>query len=281
MQQVRRVLAALVSEGRWRRSLALAVAFAIGCALLSWWQFARRQETVAANVLIAANATAAPRPLNDVLTARTAYRPNQEWTAVRMTGAYLTSRQLLVRNRVHDDNPGFEVLTPLVLADGSVFVVDRGWVPIGTRQDRPDSVPAPPGGTVTVVALLQGNEHALVGRTAPAGEIPSVDLDEVAARQHAPTYTGAYGLLQSESPTPGTAPIVLGPTVSGVDEGTHLSYAIQWILFALLGFGGLAWSVRRDLRDEGDAVILEADARRAIRQKDRAPSDEAVEDGAY
>ena len=278
MQQVRRVLAALVSEGRWRRSLSLVIAFAIGCGLLSWWQFARRQETVAANALIAANASATPRALDEVLPTRASYRTDQEWLTVRVEGVYLPAQQLLVRNRVYNDNAGFEVLTPMRLADGSVFVIDRGWLPVGTNQDRPDSVPAAPGGTVAVVALLQANEHHLAGRTAPAGEIPSVDLDAVAGRLHAPTYTGAYGLLQTETPSPATAPTVLGATVSGVDEGTHLSYAIQWILFAMLGFGGLVWSVRRDLRDAGDMVILEADARRAERQKGRAPTDEAIED---
>ena len=56
------------------------------------------------------------------------------------------------------------------------------------------------------------------------------------------------------------------------------SYAVQWILFALLGFGGLAWSIRRSLRDAGDEVILAADARAAARRSKRAPSDEETED---
>ena len=133
MKQLRPILRALVVDGRWRRSLALAVAFAVGCGLLSWWQFARRQETAEANALIVANAAAAPRALADVLPSRHAYRPDQQWLTVRMEGTYLTGDQLLVRNRVHDDAPGFEVVTPFRLADGSVFVLDRGWVPIGTQ----------------------------------------------------------------------------------------------------------------------------------------------------
>ena len=61
------VLRALARDGRWRRPLALAIAFAIGCGLLSWWQFARRTETAEANALVVANYDAAPRPLGDVL----------------------------------------------------------------------------------------------------------------------------------------------------------------------------------------------------------------------
>ena len=57
-KQLGPILRALVEDGRWRRYLALAVAFAIGCGLLSWWQFARRHETAEANALIVANASA-------------------------------------------------------------------------------------------------------------------------------------------------------------------------------------------------------------------------------
>lgn len=281
MKQLGRILRTLVADGRWHRSLALAIAFAVGCGLLSWWQFSRRAETAAANALITANASAAPSPLADLLPSLTAYRPGLQWRTVRMTGTYLPEQQLLVRNRVDPaGNPGFEVLTPLRLTDGTVFVLDRGWVSVGSKQDRPDAVPAPPAGTVTVDARLQANEGPLAGRTAPSGEIPSIDLKSVAKRVGAPTYTGAYGQVRSESPAPASTPerIEPQPASTGVDEGTHLSYAIQWILFALLGFGALGWSIRRDLLDAGDEVVVAAEERALERRAKRAPSDEAVED---
>ena len=134
---------------------------------------------------------------------------------------------------------------------------------------------------MTVEARLQGDEGPLAGRTAPSGEIPSIDLKAVAHDVGAPTYTGAYGQVRSESPAAaGTPPqrIEPQPADTGVDEGTHLSYAIQWILFALLGFGALGWSIRRDLLDAGDEVVTAAEGRAVIRRAKRAPSDESVED---
>jgi cytochrome oxidase assembly protein ShyY1 len=281
VEQFGRILRALVSDGRWHRSLALAVAFAIGCGLLSWWQFSRRADTAAANALISHNAAAAAVPLTELLPSTTAYRPTQRWRTVRVQGTYLPRDQVLVRNRVDPNgDPGFEVLTPLRLADGSVLVLDRGWVPVGTKQDRPDSVPAVPSGTVTVLARLQGDEGPLPGRTAPSGEIPSIDLQAVAKHVGGPTYTGAYGQVRSESPAAASAPQRIEPQAAdtGVDEGTHLSYAIQWILFALLGFGALGWSIRRDLLDAGDEVVTAAEERAEVRRAKRAPSDESVED---
>lgn len=284
MGQFSRILRALVRDGRWHRYLALAIAFAVGCGLLSWWQFSRRAESVASNALVSANASAAPATLDSLLASRTSYRADQQWRTVEVQGTYLPRDQLLVRNRVDPDgDPGFEVLTPFRLADGSVLVLDRGWVSIGTKQDRPDSVQAAPSGTVTVEARLQGDEGPLAGRTAPSGEIPSIDLKAVAAEVGAPTYTGAYGQVRSERPAAagaGNAPerIVPEPADTGVDEGTHLSYAIQWIIFALLGFGALGWSIRRDLLDAGDEVVTAAEERAVARRAKRAPSDEAVED---
>lgn len=281
MKQLGRILRALVSDGRWRRSLALAIAFAVGCGLLSSWQFSRRADSAAANALTSANAAAASAPLDALIPSLTAYRPALRWRTVEVEGRYLAADELLVRNRVDPDgNPGFEVLTPIRLTDGRVFVLDRGWVSIGTKQDLPDVVPPPPSGTVTVVARLQGDEGPLAGRTAPTGQIPSIDLEAVARQTGPGTFTGAYGQVRSESPAAATAPQRIEPRAAdtGVDEGTHLSYAIQWILFALLGFGALGWSIRRDLLDAGDEVVTAAEERAVARRARRSPSDESVED---
>lgn len=281
VQQLSRILRALVADGRWRRSLALAVAFAIGCGLLSWWQFSRRADTAEANALITQNASAPARPLDALLPALGSYRSDQQWRTARVTGTYLVAGQLLARNRVVDGDPGFEVLTPFRLTDGRVFVLDRGFVATSDQnQNVPDPFSPPPSGTVTVLARLQANEGPIPGRSAPAGEIPSIDLEAIAKRVALPTFTAAYGEVRSESPAAAGQPARMEPqTVDlGTDEGTHLSYAIQWILFAMLGFGALGWSIRRDLLDAGDDVIVAADRRATARRATRAPSDESVED---
>jgi len=289
VHQVRAVLKALGQDGRWRRPLALAIVFAIGCGLLSWWQWARYRETAEANALVIANYSATPRPLTDVLHSLTAYRADQQWTQVTVTGRYLPAEELLVRNRTNDigdtsdgdsdgDEAGFELLVPLLLPDGDVFVVDRGFLPVGSTQDRPDVVPDPASGSVTVVARLQADEGPIPGRTAPAGEIPSIDLKAVAQHVGRPTYTAAYGLMVDETPPAATDPQQLAPPTFSDDEGMHVSYAIQWIAFAVIAFTALFWSVRRSLSDAGDPDVLEAEIRAETRRAARAPSDESVED---
>lgn len=275
MNQAASILRALVTDGRWRRSLALVVLFALGCAGLSWWQFARRTEAAGINRQVEQNWDAPARPLDDVLAGRAAWRPSAEWVPVRMQGVYEPGDRLLVRNRTQGGSPGFEVLVPLRLDDGSRFLVDRGWVGIGRGLDEPAAVPAPPSGRVTVVARLRPSEPARGGQP-PGGEVQSIELPGIAKRLGGAVWTGAYGLLRSENPPAAIRPAPYPEPA--VDEGMHLSYALQWIFFAGVGFGLLGWSIRRDLRDAGDEAVLAADERSQERRRRRAPSDEAAED---
>ena len=231
---------------RWGAYLALTIVFAIACGLLSWWQWSRRAETVAEITKVQVNYDAPVAKVGSLLPQLDSWDDNLEWRPVTLHGSYLTADQLLARNRPLNGSPGFEVLTPLKLDDGTVFVVDRGWLPTGKTQDLPDIVPVAPSGEVTVVVRLKGGEPTLPGRTAPAGQIPSIHLDDVATLVGAPTYTGAYGLMDSETPAPADRPVAAVEPVA--DEGPHLSYAIQWIAFGLLAFAGLLWAFRRERR---------------------------------
>jgi cytochrome oxidase assembly protein ShyY1 len=259
---------------RWGAYLVLVVVFAVACGLLSWWQWERRAETLAEGTLVTRNYESAPVALDTLLPGLSTWKAGEEWRPVELRGHYLTDAQLLVRNRVFNDNPGFEVLVPFQLDDGRVFVVDRGWLPIGSKQDTPDHVPAAPTGDVTVVARLQQSEPVLPGRSAPRGQIPEINTATVAKMSGTTgsTYTGAYGLLAHETPAPAERPAAVQEPV--IDEGPHLSYAIQWIAFAILAFFGLVWAYRREKRINA----LPAEQRAAARAPKARSSDTDAED---
>lgn len=264
---------------RWAGYLALTILFAAVCSGLGVWQLARRTEALVEVSKIDANYDAPPVPLAEALPSPDSFSESQKWLPVTMTGTYLTDDELLVRNRPLNVRPGFEVLTPLRLDDGTVFVVNRGWLPTGDRQDAPDVVPAPPAGQVTVVARLKAAEPTLNNRTASGNQIATINLTDVAGRVGQPTYTGAYGLLDSENPAP------LEPRPTAVvkpirDEGPHLSYALQWFVFGLIAFFGLAWSLREEYRTVNAADPAERE-RADVRDRKRAAkprNDAEIED---
>jgi cytochrome oxidase assembly protein ShyY1 len=259
---------------RWGAYVALVVLFAVACGLLSWWQWARRAEAVAEIQRVEQNYDATPVPVSEVLPRPDSWSPDDEWLPVQLTGRYLVEDQLLVRNRPHNGSTGFEVLVPFELADGRVFVVDRGWVPVGSSIEAPDEVPAPPAGDVTIVARLKPGEPELPGRSAPEGQLATIHLPSVAELVGDETYVGAYGLLASEDPAPATRP---QPAVKPeADEGPHLSYALQWIAFGVLAFVALIWAFRRERR----IAALPVEEQAAARATKRRSADSDYEDAA-
>lgn len=263
---------------RWAGYVGLTIAFAVACFALGNWQLARQAEAHAAVVKLDANYDSAPLPLTTLLPALDSFDEAKEWSPARLRGTYLSDEQLLVRTRPLGGRPGFEVLVPLLLEDGTIFIVDRGWVPTGSTHDSPDVVPEAPTGTVEVIARLKPGEPRIPGRTAPEGQIATIELHDIADLLDAPTYTGAYGLMVDESPAAAENPTPLLRPAR--DEGPHLSYAFQWFVFALLGFTGLAWAIRQEYRlaNADDPDEQKRAAERERKRARRAPTDGEIED---
>jgi cytochrome oxidase assembly protein ShyY1 len=262
----------------WARYLVLAIVFALVCVGLCLWQLDRRNTALEELARIDNNYSADPVPLDRALPELDSFDLDQKWMPVTMTGTYLSADQLLVRNRPYNSGPGFEVLTPLLLADGSVFIVDRGGLPTGREQDSPDEIPAAPTGEVTVTARLKPGEPTLPGRSAPAGQIASIQLDDIADMLDEPVYTGAYGLMATEDPAPAERP--QASTKPARDEGPHLSYAFQWLVFALFGFLGLGYGLRQEYRriNEDDPDEMERAEARRVKDAARKRTDAEIED---
>ncbi len=273
----------LAGTKRWLGWLSFVILFALVCVGLAQWQWARRLEAVAEIRTVAANWDAAPTSLDDVVPRGGTLDPEREWTPILLEGEYLLDEQVLVRNRPLSGRPGFEVLVPLQLDDGRVVIVDRGWLPTGEAQDSPDAVPGAPSGPVEVIVRLKPSEPEIAGRGAPDGQIATIHLPELAERleQGVPgidagaVVTGAYGLLDEETPAPDERPVAATRPVA--DEGPHLSYTFQWYLFGLLGFVGYGWAIRNEHRGLRAAERGESEPP-APKPRRSGPSDGDVED---
>jgi len=264
---------------RWAGYLALAVIFAIACSFLAAWQLNRRAEARLEINRIDKNFSSTPAPIDSVLGSLGAFDVSQRWIPVSVTGTYLVDETILVRNRPYSGQSGFDVLVPLLRADGTVFIVDRGWVQPGNTSDSPDYIPHPPPGVITVVARLKASEPAIAGRSAPNGQVATIELPSISAMLSQPMFTGAYGVLVSETPRPTEEPPL--PAVKPErDEGPHLSYALQWYLFAIFGFLGFAYALRQEYRlvnIDDPAEQLRAKGRKT-KESLRTPSDSEIED---
>jgi len=232
----------LIQWGSW---IALATVFSIACWFLSQWQFARQKEVVAANNIIIKNYDADPVPIEKILKAKDPWRKTLEFKPVSLTGQYIPFDEYLVRNRPNNGNPGFLQLVAFKTFSNNIFWVDRGWLPTGSKSDKPDLVPALDEKTRTIVVRLRANE-APNGRTAPLRELPNIDLSLASKDIETDNvYLQGYGRLVSE-----TSPLARGADLGKPDltEGNHLSYALQWLAFALMAFGAVFWNISQDRR---------------------------------
>jgi cytochrome oxidase assembly protein ShyY1 len=253
---------------KWLNWIALVVVFAIACGFLANWQFSRREARLASITLVKANFDSSPVSIGQVIDRGRFNTPEDSWKPVEITGHYLPEKALLVRNRPNNGTGGFEELVPFVADSGEVIYVSRGWIPTGERQNYPDEVPLPSEQSTTIVARVVA-EEPILDRGAPKGQLASINVT-LANKQTglSNALSGGYLRLASESPQV-SAKLQPMPDPA-TEEGNNLSYAVQWIIFALMAIGALIWRVRRD------RFIAAGNA--PVKRKTRAQLDEAYED---
>ncbi|GAA0797458.1 SURF1 family cytochrome oxidase biogenesis protein [Spirilliplanes yamanashiensis] len=236
---------------RWIGGFVLAVAAAAVMLLLGNWQHHRYDERNALNARVDAGATATPADITTVLgrpaapgTAGPRPADDAAWSRVTMTGRYDAANEILVRSRTVNDAVGYEVVTPLVLADGTAVLVDRGWIPPapGGATAVP-AVPAVPAGQVTVVGRVHPSESrpGAIERRDGRIQVRRVAVDQLAGELPYPVY-GGYVLMTEQ--TPAADPAFVPIPVEHENALQNGGYAIQWWLFAamaLAAYGWLAW----------------------------------------
>ncbi|MFJ6995910.1 SURF1 family protein [Streptomyces sp. NPDC003090] len=227
---------------------------------LGFWQFHRHERRVAQNALIEDNLKAKPVPVTE-LTAPGHTVPRADfWRHATATGTFDTAREVVVRRRTNaDDRVGMHVLTPLVLDDGRVVLVNRGWVPAAPDQKAYPDVPPAPKGRVTVTGRLMADQTTGSSGIKDLKGLPPRQVMLINSEQQADRLgrqvLGGYLDLTDPVPAGGSPEPVPDPDHDSI--GAHMAYAVQWWLFAAGVPVGWVILVRRERRDR------EAEARAA------------------
>lgn len=245
------------------------------CSAAWWlgeWQFDRLSDRKDSNAVIRANEDKAAEPVEDVLTRAGDVAEDDEWRLVTATGTYDTGNTVIVRYRTRDGQSGVEAVVPLVTADGTVLLVDRGWTASENQGDSVTDLPAPPEGEVTVEGWVRadatGDSTAVDGHSTRA-----ISSAEIGPAIDQPVY-GGFVQLKSEDgePAAGLEPVELPE----LNNGPHFFYGLQWWFFGVLaiaGFGYLAYDEWRTGQRDDDAVSdrkRKRAAKNAHKQKVRA-----------
>lgn len=167
------------------------------------------------------------------------------YRSVTATGIFESGRDVQLANRSRDGLPGIELITPLVLAgsSGEAVAVNRGFVPLAVLAEASPASWVPPAGVTEVVGLVMTSRPE--GRVS-GDQINRIDLELLAARwglSLLPVYIQVSSDESSGWPVP-----LPGPDLG---EGPHLSYAVQWFVFTLIGMVGYPLVLFRLARQNG------------------------------
>jgi surfeit locus 1 family protein len=217
----------------WKGLVLLALVVGAVCVRLGFWQLDRLRERRARNAVVLAARTAEPVVLGP---GRLGAELDQR--RVRLRGEFDRSAEVVIRGATRDGGPGVRVMTPLRLEGTDTLVlVDRGFVP------APDAVSA----TLTGLDEPGSQEVAGIALAIPTRR----DGGEPLERRGAVTWRGLdLAALRARSSAP-LAPISVQQTPdsalpawprrqepAALDDGPHLSYALQWFGFALIAVLG-------------------------------------------
>lgn len=150
---------------------------------------------------------------------------------LQMTGVFQHDKEVLLTGRPFEGTAGFHVITPLLLEDNRIVLVNRGWVPEKLR-DRATRQETLLPGLVSFQGILREDRRrgSFVPDNEPGNEVwLYVDTAEIARHREiipvAPYYVDAI-----REPGPYVLPIGATTTIGVRNE--HLQYAITWFLLA-------------------------------------------------
>lgn len=232
---------------------------------LGYWQLHRHERRVANNHLIAANLSAKPVQVEKLTRPGDRVPGRQVYRMVTATGRYDTAHEVVARQRTADDGDsiGYHVITPLVMADGTAVLVNRGWIAPGDDLTSFPKIPAAPTGEVTVTGRLRPDETTSETGIRNRAGLPDRQIMLINSGLLTPDVpeklVGGYLELATTSPKPsGHQPeLISEPDHSSI--GMHMGYAIQWWLFTAMVPVGWVVLVRRE-RGERLAARAKASA---------------------
>lgn len=161
-------------------------------------------------------------------------------------GRYDRDHEIILRGRAWQNAPGIFVVTPLRLEGDTAVLVNRGFVP------APDAVTADVDtldepGMLTVRGVAEPIETRSDGGKPITryNQVTWSALDLTALRERLPYPIFPIVVQQTPDSTLPRLPRRMAP--AALDDGPHLSYAIQWFSFALIALVGgaiLGWRSR-------------------------------------
>lgn len=218
--------------------VALATVFAALFVRLGFWQLDRLAERRARNAILAARLEDAPADFS-------ALRDTSGYRRAVLSGVPDYDNEIIYAGRSRNGSPGVYLVTP-VRRDGNdtAVAVVRGWVYAPDASTIDASNWREPRSSFSGYVLSLPAGVAGAGTSSAGRRVRS--LTHAGLRQLLPYPLASMYLVAQDSAAAGATPARLDEPA--LDNGPHLSYAIQWFSFALIALVGAGIVVVRARR---------------------------------
>ena len=215
---------------------------------LGVWQLNRLEQRRQANITLMAVLESPPLPLAEL--AEPIEPEHLKDRLVIAEGIFDFEQQIiLLQQRGGNGQLGAHLVAPLVLADGQTAVlIDRGWIPDAIAESDDWSQFDEMGlqqveGVITLSQTLSRGD----GNSSPPQRKRAYRVDVAVWQTQMPYTLLPFYITQSPTPTDEASFPLRSARQIDLSEGPHLSYAIQWFLFALIGGLGYLVYVRQTI----------------------------------
>lgn len=235
-------------DRRWFLTTLLVLVGTAVCIRLGIWQLDRLEGRRAFNAQVISMRA---MPALDLSAERPDGLASMEWRAVQARGTYDFDNQVALRNQYYDNQYGYHLITPLLLADGTAVLVDRGWIPADGNAASRDWRKYDQPGEITALGQIR------LGKTKPSLGGVADAMPKNGARLEVWNNLD-LARISEQSPYP-LLPVYIQPNLDSADteppiphqpqveltEGSHFGYALQWFTFAVILFAGYPFYLRK------------------------------------
>lgn len=239
---------------RWIITHILFIIVLIVLVNLGFWQLRRLEQRRTLNAAIEAGLNVPATELTGQAIDPAALHLHR----VTVTGTFDNKENIAILNRPFEGRAGMHLVTPLLIeGTDQAVLVDRGWIPLDETDPEQRRQYDQPG-VITIEGVAYQSQPQSDRWLAPQDPIPGpvdlrrdqwfrVDIERIEQQLSYPLLPIFVTQSASKNDDAGTPPLREGPIE--LDEGNHLSYALQWFSFAAIAvivYGVLLWQeIRR------------------------------------
>jgi cytochrome oxidase assembly protein ShyY1 len=116
---------------KWIATHLLVIALVVVMVNLGQWQLNRHNERKEFNATLVQRFDAPIQPLDELL--QDSKPEDIEWMPTAVSGTYVQGEDISLVNVSQNGMAGYDAITPMLLSDGKIVLINRGFLPLSKR----------------------------------------------------------------------------------------------------------------------------------------------------